>query len=74
MRGLASLSLETPSAPALGFGGARDGEDFGEAEGFDVVRPVGADAGAVEVCAPGAFLPYFTSGNLSTRQTAWSKK
>ena len=48
IRGLASPSLEIPSAPALGVGGARDAEDFGEVEGFETVGPVGVDAGAAD--------------------------
>jgi hypothetical protein len=48
MRGLASPSLEITSAPALGVGGARDAEDFGEVEGFGTVVPVGVDAGAAD--------------------------
>jgi hypothetical protein len=44
LRGLASLSLETPSVPALGAGGVRSDEDFAEVEGFGVV-PLDADAG-----------------------------
>jgi hypothetical protein len=48
MRGLVSPSLEMPSAPALGVGGARDAGGFGEVEGFGTVGPVGVDAGATD--------------------------
>jgi hypothetical protein len=48
MRGLASPSLEMPSAPALGVGGARVVDDFGEVEGFGIVGPVGVDAGVAD--------------------------
>jgi hypothetical protein len=43
MRGLASPSLEMPSAPAPCVGGTRDVEDFGEVEDFATAEPVGVD-------------------------------
>jgi hypothetical protein len=43
MRGLASPSLDMPSAPAPGVGGTRDAEDFGEVEDFGTVGPIGVD-------------------------------
>jgi hypothetical protein len=48
VRGLASPSLETPSAPPLGTGGARDDGDFGEVEGFGIVGLVEADGGPAD--------------------------
>ena len=48
VRGFTSPSLETPSAVALGVGGARDGEDFEGVEGFGAVGPADADAGAAD--------------------------
>jgi len=48
VRGLASPSLETPSATVLGVGGARDGDDFVEVEGFGTVGPADADAGVAD--------------------------
>jgi hypothetical protein len=49
VRGLASPSLETPSATVLGVGGARVGDDFGGVAGFGVVGPADADAGAADL-------------------------
>jgi len=37
-----------PSAPALGVGGARESEDFGDVEGFGTVGPAGVDAGVAD--------------------------
>jgi len=45
VRGFVSPSLETPSAVALGVGGARNGEGFEGVEGFGTVGPADADAG-----------------------------
>lgn len=48
VRGLASPSLETPSATVMGVGGARDGEDFvdfAEVEGFGAVGLADGDTG-----------------------------
>lgn len=48
VRGLASPSLEMPSAPALGVGGAREFGDFGEVDGFGIVGLVAVDAGVAD--------------------------
>jgi hypothetical protein len=48
VRGLASPSLEMPSAPALGVGGAREFVDFGEVDGFGIVGLVVVDAGVAD--------------------------
>jgi hypothetical protein len=48
VRGLASPSLEMPSAPAPDVGGAREFGDFGEVDGLDTVGLVAVDAGLAD--------------------------
>lgn len=48
VRGLVSPSLETPSAPALGAGGAREFGNFGEVDSFGTVGLVAVDAGGAD--------------------------